>query len=210
MNGLNKFSKSLEPFVEKIQALSKTQKILICCATFFVLVGAFVYFLYLPKFEEIDKLRTEYKKLEAKLDSAKKQAKQLEKYQQKMREAEANFKIAKKALPEKKEIALLLKDIEKVGQESGLDISLFKPESEIRKDFYAEIPLSMQVTGGYHNLALFFDKIARLHRIVNVKSIKMTSKKGGDKLSISCTATAYQFVETPPKDKKKKKKKKRR
>ena len=98
------------------------------------------------------------------------------------------------------------------GQDVGLEFLEFTPKSEVRKEFYAEIPVSIKVNGGFHDLAIFFDKVARLSRIVNIKNIDMGPGKDSQELNTSCTAVTYKFVEPAPKkpSKKKKKKKKKR
>jgi type IV pilus assembly protein PilO len=87
---------------------------------------------------------------------------------------------------------------------------LFQPKSEVRKEFYAEIPVAMNVKGGYHDLALFFDKVARLSRIVNINNISMSRAGKTLDLNASCTAVTYKFVEPAQKKSAKKKRKKRR
>lgn len=187
--------KAIEPLFEKIGNLSKVHRIMICVSTFIVIIGSFVYFLYLPKFEKLNQLNSDYENLEKRLASAKRKAAQLNKYREKMKTAEAEYKIAMKALPDKKEIPSLLTSITESGKEAGLEFLLFQPESEINKDFYAEIPVSIKVAGNYHNVGLFFDKVSRLSRIVNIKDIVMATPKGGDLLNTSCTAVTYRFVE---------------
>lgn len=194
--------KAIEPLFEKVGNISKVHRILICVSTFIVITGLFVYFLYLPKFEKLDQLNSDYNNLEKSLVSAKKEAAQLNKYREKMETAEAQYKIAMKALPDKKEIPSLLTNISESGKEAGLEFLLFQPESEINKDFYAEIPVSIKVAGNYHNVGLFFDKVSRLSRIVNIKDIVMATPKEGDMLNTSCTAVTYRFVETEEKEKK--------
>ena len=131
-----------------------------------------------------------------------------------MKAAETKFKIAKQALPDKKEIPTLIDGISQAAQDAGLDILVFTPKPEVRKEFYAEVPISIKVSGDYHNVAVFFDMIAGLPRIVNVSDIAMAPPKGKDdeELTTSCTAVVYRFVE-PEKNsdagKKKKKKKKK-
>lgn len=193
-------------FFEKIEKLPKIQRILISAGTFFLIIGAFVYFLYWPKYAEIDNLEKKLEKLEKKLKTAKRNAASLKKFQAKMQEAEAQFKLAMRALPEKEEIPSLLTSISKSGQDVGLEFLLFEPKPEVRKEFYAEIPVAINVTAGYHDLAVFFDKVARLSRIVNIRNITMGRGKSGSDLNTSCTAVTYKFVEPPPKAKKKKKK----
>ncbi|MDL2123343.1 MAG: type 4a pilus biogenesis protein PilO [Deltaproteobacteria bacterium] len=194
------FLKPIEPLFEKVGNISKVHRILICVATFIVITGLFVYFLYLPKFENLNQLNSEYKSLEQRLASAKKRAAKLNKYREDMKLAEAKYKIAMKALPDKKEIPSLLTSISESGKEAGLEFLLFQPESEINKDFYAEIPVSIKVAGNYHNVGLFFDKVSRLPRIVNIKDIMMATPREGDMLNTSCTAVTYKFVETEEKD----------
>ena len=184
--------------VEKIEKLSRLYKILLCLGLFLILVGPFVYFSFLPKINKINVLKKEHSTLETRLATAKAKANQLKYYQDKLKEAEMEFKIVTKKLPEKKEIPALLSSISQSGRDAGLEFLLFQPEPEQNKDFYAEIPVSIKITGSYHNVALFFDKVARLSRIVNIDDIKMTSTKGNANLITSCKAVTYRFVEKKP------------
>jgi type IV pilus assembly protein PilO len=206
MNSKIDTAKGVDAFFAKVEKLSKVQRILIFSSVFIAVVAIFVFLLYKPKLEQISNLKKQLKTLENKLIVAKKNAADLEKFQKKMQAAEVQFKTAMKALPEKEEIPSLLTSISRSGQDVGLDFLLFEPKSEIRKEFYAEIPVAMQVKGGYHDLAIFFDKVARLSRIVNIKNIKMGRAKDSMDLNTSCTAVTYKFVEPAPKKKSKKKK----
>lgn len=212
--GKKGIAKSIEPFLEKIENLSKVQRIIISVGSFVVIAGIFIYFLYLPKYEKINSLKKQLTDLEQKLSTAKRNAADLKKFQAKMKEAEAQFNMAMKKLPETKEIPSLLTAISDSGQQVGLEFLLFEPKKEKKKEFYAEIPVAMSLRGDYHNLAIFFDQVARLNRIVNITNIQMTRAKGKGKaageLLAKCTAVTYKFLDEPPKKKKKKKKKKRR
>jgi len=201
MKKFNISLKAIDPLFEKVGNLSKVHGILLCVTTFIVIIGSFVYFLYLPKFETLNQLNSEYKNLEKKLISIKKRAAKLNKYREAIKIAEVKYRIAMKALPDKKEIPSLLTNISESGLEAGLEFLLFQPESEINKDFYAEIPVSIKVAGNYHNVGLFFDNVSRLYRIVNIKDIVMATPKEGDLLNTSCTAVTYRFVETEEKEK---------
>jgi type IV pilus assembly protein PilO len=79
-----------------------------------------------------------------------------------------------------------------------MEFLLFEPKAEVPRDFYAEIPVAMNIRGDYHNLAVFFDKVARLSRIVNINDISITPGKEARELSTACTAVTYKFVEPPP------------
>ncbi len=199
-------AKSIEPFFEKVEKLSKIQRIAISAVIFGLIAGAFVYFSYWPKFEKINKLKTDLEKIEKKLEIAKRNSQDLKKFQAKMKEAEAQFRMAMQKLPEKEEIPSLLASISGSGQLVGLEFLLFEPKPERKKEFYAEIPVAMSIKGDYHNLAKFFDQVARLSRIVNINNIQMAAAKGkkSSDLSAQCMAVTYKFVEASPPKKKKK------
>jgi type IV pilus assembly protein PilO len=184
--------------VAKIGKLSRLYKLLLSMGVFVLLVGPFVYFSFLPKISNINALKKECTTLETRLATAKEKANQLKYYQDKLKDAEMEFKMVMKKLPETKEIPALLSSVSQSGRDAGLDFLLFQPESEQNKDFYAGIPVSIKVTGNYHNVALFFDKVARLSRIVNIDDIKMVSTQGNTNLITSCKAITYRFVETKP------------
>jgi type IV pilus assembly protein PilO len=185
------------PF-EKIAAIPRIHRIYIAVGTFLLLGGGFFYFIYMPKSVEIDKLRQSHNDLEIKVAKAKEDAKNLEKYRKEYKEAQVKFKVAVQLLPDRKEIPSLLEGISNAGKNSGLEFLLFKPEKEIQREFYAEIPVKIEVTGGYHNLAMFFARVAQLPRIVNISNLSIRaagSKEAPGELKASCVATTYQFVE---------------
>ena len=191
--------KTTDVFLEKIEKLTDTHKIIICVSTFIILIGGFFYFSYLSKYKEIKTYKAEYKKLANDLVTAKKNALELNKYRAQLEEKKIEFNIVRKALPEKKEIPSLISGISRAGLDAGLDFILFKPNPEIKKDFYAEIPISIKVNGGFHNLAVFFDKTSRLPRIVNIDNITVALGKTNGKtaLKISCKAITYKFIDQP-------------
>jgi len=205
---VNDLAASIDPIFEKVEKLSRVQRIAISAVIFGLIAGFFIYFLFWPKFEQINRLNTNLDKLEKKLATAKRNAKDLKKFQAKMKEAEAQFQMAMKKLPEKQEIPSLLSSISDSGQQVGLEFLLFEPKAEKKKEFYAEIPVAMNIKGDYHNLAVFFDKVARLSRIVNIQNIQIANSKdknSGD-LSTRCMAVTYKFIEVAPVKRKKKKK----
>jgi type IV pilus assembly protein PilO len=189
------YTEKNNPFFEKLEQLSKVQRIVIWAGLLVLLIGAFIYFLYLPKLKQIDRLKTNLTKIEKELEVAKRNAQQLNEFRKKMQDAEKQFKIVMRALPEKEEIPTLLTGISKAGKDAGLNFILFKPTPEEKKDFFAEIPVAMQVTGDYHGVATFFENVSRLNRIVNVRNIGMKPDKENDNLTTTCTAVTYKFIE---------------
>lgn len=185
----------LEPFFDKLSKLSMLYRFLICIATYALLVAPFLWFSYLPKYEQIGKLEKEFKDLDDKLRVAQTKALQLNRMEAMLEEAKDKFDIAKKKLPQAREIPDLLANITASGQESGLQFYLFEPRAESRKDFYAEIPVSIRVEGGFRETAMFFYRVAGLSRIVNLKNISMEPKGPDKTISTSCNAVTYMFVE---------------
>jgi len=201
-------SNSIEPWIQKIGQLSKLQRILIAAAILVVIVGVFIYFCCLPKYQKIDRLKEDIAKTEKKLADTKKKAAALEKYKAQMEAARAKFTIVSRALPLKDEVPSLLTSISQAGKDAGLTFMLFEPKAEKKQDFYAEIPIKMELSGSYHDLGEFFDKLAGMSRIVNVKQFEMTSADAvSRKLKINCTAETYKFIESSEKGEEKKGKK---
>ncbi|MEE8397362.1 MAG: type 4a pilus biogenesis protein PilO [Desulfobacterales bacterium] len=192
----------LDPLIEKFEKLTKTQRLLIYGATFAVLIGSFVWLSIMPSFSDINRLGTELKDATTKLDRAKRTAMQLNSWRGKMAQAETRLGEVAKALPEKQEIPSLLTSISRSGQDAGLEFLLFQPRPEIPRDFYAEIPLALRVAGNYHAVAIFFDKVSKLSRIVNIRDIVMRSSDRSEKLETECTAVTYKFIEAAPPEKK--------
>ncbi len=181
--------------LEKVAGLTKTQRILITAGVFVLVLAAAGWLLYWPAWQKIEELTAKLDRIEKQLEKARKNAAELDKFKAKMQEAEAQFRLAMKALPEKDEIPMLLTSISRSGQDVGLEFLLFEPRSENKKEFYAEIPVAMNLKGDYHNTAVFFDKVARLSRIVNIRNITMSRIQETGELNTSCMAVTYKFVE---------------
>jgi type IV pilus assembly protein PilO len=202
----------------KLSKLSRTHKLLISVGILGVLWGCFIWFLYMPQTEKITKMRGELDAAKTKLSRLKNVEKNLRAFKKKYKDTERKFQQALKLLPDKEEIPALLSSLENLGAQSGLEFLLFQPQKEVNRNFYAEIPLKIEVTGPYHNVATFFDKVSRLSRIVNIGSVKMTEAKAAKTksdtviLKTACTATTYKFIEVkeePKKGKRRRRKPKR-
>ena len=100
-------------------------------------------------------------------------------------------------LPSDTEIPELIVDISQTGLAAGLQEKLFRPEAEIPRDFYAEKPIKIRLSGGFHEIANFISGIAALPRIVTLHNIDITRENGDtfDELSIEVTAQTYRYLE---------------
>ena len=179
---------------EKVEKIKMPVRVAILLGTLVLLAGLFVYFVYLPKTEEIAKTREEIAKLQQKLNQAVARAKALKKFEAEYAEVDAQFQEALKLLPNTKEIPSLLKSITQLGTDSQLEFHLFSPQRERSQDFFMEIPVSIEVSGTYHNVAVFFDKVGQMERIVNILNVSMTpQKERSTTLTTRCDAVTYRF-----------------
>jgi type IV pilus assembly protein PilO len=181
-------------FTEKVEKIKMPYRLAILAGTIILLVGLFIWFIYIPKSEQIDASRQEIKRLEARLNQAKIKARDLKKFEEEFAEVEVQFAEALSLLPNTKEIPALLKTVTQLGTDSQLEFVLFSPQREKPKDFYIEIPVSIQVSGAYHNVAMFFDKVGRMDRIVNILNVDMKPVKDRSTiLTTKCDAVTYRF-----------------
>lgn len=197
MNRTGNTSNKLDALFDRVSELSKVQRILICVGVFVVIFVLFWFLSYWPRWQSIGKLDSEYKRLTTELARSKKNAQQLEALRKEFESKQRDFNLVMKSLPEKEEISSLLTGISQSGQQSGLEFLLFQPQADVNKNFYAEIPVSIKVRGGYHNVAQFFDKVANLSRIVNIRNIQIGRDRDGA-LTTACEAVTYKFIEVKP------------
>jgi type IV pilus assembly protein PilO len=186
----------LEAYFDKISKLKMAHRVLIFAGTLVILMGLFIGLIYRPKTTEIDKIESELETLEGEIMIAERTAKKKEKLDMELATMQEQLKYALSYLPTTREIPNLLKSITELGNDSHLEFLLFSPEKEIPKEFYVEIPVSVEVRGGYHDVAIFFDKIGKLDRIVNVSNVTMIPiKANSTNLKTTCKAVTYRFKE---------------
>jgi type IV pilus assembly protein PilO len=119
----------------------------------------------------------------------------LEAYEQQLAEMRESFGAMLRQLPDKTEVAELLVDISQTGLASGLEFELFKPQGEVPKEFYAELPISIKVNGTYHEFGTFVSGVAALPRIVTVHDIIIQPGKEGGDLSMEMLAKTYRYLD---------------
>ena len=167
---------ALEAIFKTTQKIKQGYRILILAGTLLLLGGAFFYFVYMPNTAEIKQTETEIAGLKQRIALTKARAKNLTKVRQEYARVEKQFQEALKILPDKREIPSLLAGISQLGIDSKLQFRLFSPGKEAPQNFYVKIPVSIEVGGKYRDVALFFDKVRRMHRIVNIVNISIKPK----------------------------------
>jgi len=193
-----KKAQNLNAFIDtKYIPLDNKIKIGIALVLIIAPIALFYFFMYSPNVKKIQGLTTQKTNLVAEIEKAKKAASQLENVKASIAETEALFKETANLLPKDKEIPALLRNISDLGKGAGLDFLAFRPGAEVPKDFYAEIPIDIQINGPYHNMGFFLDQVSKLERIVTVDNIQMGGgrKEGAEMLlNSSCRLKTYRFT----------------
>ena len=184
--------------LEKLFKMPLHKRLLVLALLIVVVVGAFVWFLWLPEYEKLAPMDQDIARLEAEYIQKKQIADNLPKFKEEFAKMEKLLELALTELPNKKEIPTLLTNLATLAKDSGLEVVTFTPRGEVNKGFYAEVPGSVELTGSFHQIAEFAQAVGKLSRIVNLNNLDLSSPKvDGDKaiLRIKCNVTTFRFVE---------------
>jgi len=168
-------------------------------------------YLYGPQQRGLTDLHAEVSQRRAELTGKREKTDARASAERELRDLGAELKRAQARLPDQREIADLLSSVAASGRAAGLDIVLFRQKPEVAHDFYAEVPVEMQMRGTYHDVALFLDRVKRLDRIVNVTNIQLIKPRiEGDRVTLdaACTATTFRFLDEAERQKQMQEKKK--
>ncbi len=199
--------------MDSILKLSNTKKILILAVILCVLGGLYLKTFILPEREELSDLQLQLDKSMKELNESRAISSDLETYKRQVKKLEEELTTALQQLPNEKEVPEILKNISSLGKESHLEFVLFRPRPEEPQQFYAKVPIELTMVGTYHNMGLFFDRVSKLSRIINVVDFGITRNKepsrgGGEEVLVktSCMINTYRFIEKKGKEKKGEKK----
>ncbi len=169
-------------------------KIMILGVLFFLILVAGAFFDWRDQIEALDKAQDEEIKLKEAYASKKAKAVNLDLYVQQLKEIEQSFGALLKQLPNKSEMDALLTDINQAGLGRGLQFELFRPATQERMaDFYAELPISVRITGNYHDMGAFASDVAQLPRIVTLNDVGIVNDKGT--LTMEATAKTFRYLD---------------
>ena len=165
----------------------------------FVVIAAFLFYFLVWTDQKpiLDRTVAEEQSLRNTFKTKHSKAVNLEVYQQQLADIERSFGALLRQLPGRTEVPSLLVDISQVGVGAGLEEKLFQPSPEVKKDFYAELPIKIKLTGSYHQMGEFVSGIAALPRIVTLHdiSIKPDTKDAYDQLSFELTAKTFRYLD---------------
>jgi type IV pilus assembly protein PilO len=190
----------MNPIIQNILDRPRGQKIGIWVGSLVFVALIFWQYFYGPGTKELGKLETKIEDLNSQIGHEQRLARNLVKFRKEVKELEVKLKLALQELPDEKEIPDLLNNISNLARDAGLEVALFKPNPEVFREFYAEVPVTVSVEGTFHQVATFFDEVGRLPRIVNVNQIYVRDPKqpeGEEQMRIKsdCTATTFRYLD---------------
>ena len=200
--------------MDSLLKLSTPKKALILVAILGVIAGLYFNTFFNPRQEELKVLKDDLNKLVEELNRSRAITRDHQKFKEQLAKLDQELKTALTQLPDEKEIPEILKNISNLGKDSNLEFTLFRPKAEQPQQFYATVPIELTVLGSYHNIGIFFDKVSKLPRIINVVDINISRardvKGRGESdvlLRTSCLVNTYRFIEKKGEEKKSEEKK---
>ncbi len=165
-----------------------------------LIFGLAFLFYFRPQNTKLKELRAERIKVEQEVQNLKQKEKELNRIIADIAEMTAKLKTLEVNIPQRKETADILRQIQQLAYDSRLDVLRFAPGNEINKDFYAEWPIPIQVSGNYHNLGTFFDKLSKFNRVFTIDNFTiktLTRQTDLSTITANWTAKTYFFQEAP-------------
>lgn len=162
--------------------------------------GIFIYYYEMPARAEMTSRQTQLLALRADVAKGLNTAKKLPEFRAQVTDLEGRLANLKAILPEEKDAADLLNRMQTVAAQSNMTIKGFKPSPTVTKQLHAEWPITLELEGTYHNLALFFDRVGKFTRIVNISGLDVRGKEKpepGATITATCVATTFVLLEKP-------------
>ncbi len=166
-----------------------------------IIFGLFYFLYYKGKNEELQTVREERIKTEAAIVELRAKKTQMDQIEKEIEEMKVTLIQLETIIPLREEISDILRKIQQLAWDSRLNIEKFIPKADVDKEFYYEKPISIEITGNYHNLALFFDRLSNFSRLYNIEDFTIKSLRDqtdASTISAQSIATTYIFKEEVP------------
>ena len=169
-------------------------------------IGGYYYYYEWPARTDMVSRETQLRSLRADIAKGYATARRLPEFRSQVEELQGRLEGLKSVLPDEKDAADLLRRLQTVATQSNLTIKSFKPSPTVTKTLHAEWPIALELDGNYHNLAIFFDRVSKFTRIVNISALDVRGKDkpaaASSTLSATCTATTFVLMDKPAPGKK--------
>ena len=195
---------SVANITAKIQKIPTKTRLIGFGVTVAVLCGLFIYFIHIPMTTQIKQLDADISGLKETIKSNDERIQKLDELRAEVKSLQERLRVLTEQLPPGSEVSSLLADIQKRVSQSALTLKLWRPERKSTGPggLYEQIPITLELAGGYHDLALFFDRVSKMTRIVNILNLRMAgatmNKAGSMDIKINCTAMTFAAVEKKP------------
>jgi type IV pilus assembly protein PilO len=166
-----------------------------------LICGGFYYFWYADALEQQKQKETRLADLQKQIRALEATANRLPEFQREVQALEARLETLKRILPPEKEMPDLMRRIQYLAAQSSLQIRRFNPSAVVQKDFYQEVPVSIDLEGTYHNLGAFLDRVSRMSRLVNMSDLRIRAQATQtmtNTIGITTTATTYVYLDNAP------------
>ena len=164
-------------FQERLSGLSTVQKVLLFAATLLVMGAAFYFLKFESQLDTLTQLKSKIAEQQNKLVTLKAAAAKVQVLEKELAQSEEELAKLLMLLPDQKEIPGLLENVSRLGAKVGLENILFQPQPEVIQEFYATIPIRLDLLGTFNDLGVFLDNISKLNRILKVESLTLTRQK---------------------------------
>ncbi len=190
---------SFTAFQERLSLLTPVQKVLLFAGTALVMSAAFYFLQFESQLDTLTQLKSQITGQQQKLATLKAAAARVPVFEKELAQSEEDLAILLMMLPDQKEIPGLLENVSRLGAKVGLENILFQPQPEVPQEFYAVIPIRLDLLGSFNDLGVFLDNISKLNRILKVESLTLIRQKDkqASLLQVACTIATYRFLEKP-------------
>ncbi len=190
----------MNEYIERFMERPRSHKIVFWLISLLVIFGIGYQWFLAPIWKKKTEITKEIESLQGQISNETRTIRNLPKFQAEVKALEALKDLALSQLPYKREISNFLQSVELLARESGLEVNRFAPEPDQIKDFYAEVPVSVIMRGGFHQVLTFLDELSRLPRILSVYSLTFSNPRGFQDnsyvdLDITSTLTTYRHLE---------------
>ena len=188
-------------YLDKIQKIPPKTRLIALIVVIVLLVSGYIVQFQIPMKTQITTLEGSLSETQTKIRENDNKIKKLDDLRSEVKSLEQRLVVLTEQLPPESEVSGLLRQIQNLVNQSGLVLKLWKPDKRRTHSsgLYEEIPITLVLTGGYHNTASFFDRVGKLTRIVNILNIKMGNAKmavnGSMVIEINCQAMTFAAVE---------------
>ena len=204
----------MNQLMDRLGRLPRSQRLVVYGLGYLLLVVALFFALIGPAMESIHSATSKRSALTTKRDEVRTRAENRPQFESELEQLEADLKQALKELPDDREIPGLLSEIDALARKSGLEVRKFQPLPEVRREYHADVPVQIVMGGSFHEIAIFFDRVGKMNRIVSVTDIVMNepAERGSETtLTVAGKVVTYRFLTeaelaAPKADPKKKKK----